>query len=457
MKRKESSFGKAFLKPFCFAKAFTENTSWKKRFALVEIAIVLCSVFLVALPVIAADQTTQKVSATEVTTTASEEDFVLEIYGNANEDDCIDMRDYTYTARIICWLEEETTFADANYDGRISVADMTQIGLIILGRESELTIVDSADRIVTIKKPIEGVVAADLIDGIRTFLKLDAEDKLVAINDFAMTYGFGPESCFPLSLLAPELEELPNVGSYESPDMELILSLEPDMVLAYGGGVADTTQESTGIPTICLGTSEALDFKWLRLAGYIMDEEERVEELISYANEEITKITDVTSDIPDDEKQTVYLAFWTFLTGDITYTPAEYAPVELAGGINVAEEGVPGPFGPTMLEVSKEQIIAWDPEIILLHGTYLTIEEVLSDPALQTVTAVKSGDVYCTIGYCLGWDPVTGVVETISMAKLFYPDKFADLDVEAECNEIFKGFYGVDGLYTWVVENVLTP
>ena len=33
-KGRESSFGKAFLKPFCFAKAFTENTSWKKRFVL---------------------------------------------------------------------------------------------------------------------------------------------------------------------------------------------------------------------------------------------------------------------------------------------------------------------------------------------------------------------------------------------------------------------------------------
>ncbi|MCK4736077.1 MAG: hypothetical protein KAT65_26720, partial [Methanophagales archaeon] len=76
-----------------------------KMLAMLEIAIVLCSVFLVALPCIAADQKqeTQKVSASEVTTTASEDDFVLEIYGNANEDECIDMRDYTYAARIICW------------------------------------------------------------------------------------------------------------------------------------------------------------------------------------------------------------------------------------------------------------------------------------------------------------------------------------------------------------------
>ena len=41
----------------------------------------------------------------------------LKIYGNANEDDTIDMRDFTYPARIICWLEEPAALADVNFDG----------------------------------------------------------------------------------------------------------------------------------------------------------------------------------------------------------------------------------------------------------------------------------------------------------------------------------------------------
>ena len=59
-----------------------------KTIALVGIAVVLCSVLLVAtLPAtaIAAEQTTQKVSASTITA-ASEDDYVLDIYGNANED-----------------------------------------------------------------------------------------------------------------------------------------------------------------------------------------------------------------------------------------------------------------------------------------------------------------------------------------------------------------------------------
>jgi iron complex transport system substrate-binding protein len=66
--------------------------------------------------------------------------------------------DLTFTARIICRLEEKTTLADANYDGRVSVLDMTQIGLTILGREKKLTVVDSNDRIVTLDMPIERII-----------------------------------------------------------------------------------------------------------------------------------------------------------------------------------------------------------------------------------------------------------------------------------------------------------
>ncbi|MCK4735658.1 MAG: hypothetical protein KAT65_24600, partial [Methanophagales archaeon] len=54
-----------------------------KVIALLEIAVVLCSVFIVAIPAIAA---MQEVSASEVIT-ASKDDYVLGVCGNANEDD----------------------------------------------------------------------------------------------------------------------------------------------------------------------------------------------------------------------------------------------------------------------------------------------------------------------------------------------------------------------------------
>ncbi|RLG30151.1 hypothetical protein DRN97_10940 [Methanosarcinales archaeon] len=51
-----------------------------KKMVLLEIVVVLCLLFLEVLPVIAAEQEMQKVSASEI---KASEDFVLGIYGNA--------------------------------------------------------------------------------------------------------------------------------------------------------------------------------------------------------------------------------------------------------------------------------------------------------------------------------------------------------------------------------------
>jgi len=43
-------------------------------------------------------------------------DYTLGIFGNANEDDTIDLEDVEYTPRIILGLIDQTQLADAEYD-----------------------------------------------------------------------------------------------------------------------------------------------------------------------------------------------------------------------------------------------------------------------------------------------------------------------------------------------------
>ena len=126
-----------------------------KKMVLLEIVVVLCLLFLEALPVIAAEQEMQKVSASEV---KASEDFVLGIYGNANEDDTIDMRDVTYIKLVIFRKKPETALCDANYDGRVSMLDVVQTKLIIVGKEGELTFVDSEGEAKTIDMPVNSVI-----------------------------------------------------------------------------------------------------------------------------------------------------------------------------------------------------------------------------------------------------------------------------------------------------------
>ena len=381
------------------------------------------------------------------------------IYGNANEDDVLDMRDVTYLKLVIFGKKPATDFADANYDGKISMLDIGQTKLIILGKEKQLTLVDQADRTVTVPRPIERIVLVGMLNSLRTLVQLDAADKIVATSTVAGSIYDDPgrsKYFSPLHRAAPELGELPRID-YRDPSLEVILTLKPDVILSYGAySDPDAIQEGTGIPTICSGKSAGgdLSFEQHRLIGKVVEREKEAEELISYVNEKLDELTEVTSGIPDREKPKVYVAH---LGGgapkDITTVMVRYDPVEIAGGMNVAKECV----GESSVEVSKEQIIAWNPDIIVM-GSYPTKphkypkENVISDPILQTVNAVKNETVYYTKGCMIGWDPATVTTEAFYFAKLFHPEEFDDFDVEDECNEILERFYGVDDLYTEMVE-----
>ena len=383
------------------------------------------------------------------------------IYGNANEDDVLDMRDVTYIKLVIFGKKPATTFADANYDGKISMLDIGQTKLIILGKEKKLTLVDQADRTVTVPRPIERIVLVGMLNSLRTLVQLDAADKIVATSTVA---GFiyddpGRSKYFsPLHRAAPELGELPRID-YRDPSLEVILTLKPDVILSYGAySNPDAIQEGTGISTICSGKSAGgdLSFEQHRLLGKVVEREKEAEELISYVNEKLDELRDVTSEMSDSEKPKVLVVHLGGggATPDITSVMARYDPVEIAGGINVAEECI---GEPSSVVVSKEYIIAWNPDIVLMGSSpskehSYSIEDVLSDPDLQTLNAVNNKKVYYAKGCMIGWDPATVTAEAFYFAKLFHPDEFADLDVEEECNEILERFYGVDGLYTEMVE-----
>jgi iron complex transport system substrate-binding protein len=269
----------------------------EKRF--VEIAIVFCLLFLVALPSIAAAQ----------------EDKTLDIYGNANEDDIIDMRDLTFTARMILRLEDETELADANYDGRISVADMTQIGLIILGRESKLTLVDSADRIVTVNKPVDKIVVCDSLNSEAISL-LGAWDRVVG-RDYYTTD----------EILFPGASDLPVITGPMSVDIvpELIFELEPDVFLSFYSpfheGITDMLEPEISVVFANFENPATL-VENIRKLRYVLNTEEKGEEFIAFYEGVVNDITEKTAGLSEEDKPQVYV--WPFNWTDIAWNYSGY-------------------------------------------------------------------------------------------------------------------------------------
>jgi iron complex transport system substrate-binding protein len=420
----------------------------KKMIALLEIAIVLCSVFLVAIPAIAADQTTQK-----AITTASEDDYVLGIYGNANEDDTIDMGDVVYIKLAIFGKKPKTELCDAKYDGLVNVLDVIQTKLIILGKEKEITIEDTAGEAVTIHKPVKRMAffGACLVlpDTIKA---LNAEDKVVGVGHRLITK-------YPVYF--PELSKLPCIGKRGSPDYEAILNLKPDILIIVTRGGKVVEEKLPGVTVISLPLMVGADpMKFVETVtklGYILDAKEEAEEYLNWREGWLNDIEPRIAGLSGDEKQQVVaLDTWKQFRAFTRYS-SNHMRIVTAGGKNIAEElEVVG--GTSLVSVDPEWIIVQNPDIILIHIWEWGIhgygvddtsemkarrEAFMNRPEFANVIAVKTGRVYLhsrDILYGAGG----GVACAAYFAKWFYPDLFEDIDPQAIHQEYLTEFQGLD-------------
>ena len=430
-----------------------------KIVALLEIAIVLCSLFLVALPVtaIAAEQNQemQKVSASEVTTTS--EDETLDIYGNANEDDTIDMRDLTYVKLIFFGKKPETELADAKYDGKINPLDFIQIKLIIVGKEKEITIVDANGDVETIRKPVERIVVLykDSPEVLRT---LSAMDKIVGVGSYIKQYDY---------VFFPEISKLPGVGLPWYPDYEAILTLYPDVLLTFSSETETYKEKLPGVTVLFLGlympdliNPEQSQYRdGVRKLGYILDKREEAEEFTNWRDGWLNTIKSRTEGLSEDEKLRVFNTRYYIPTGPLSICCTGYKLHQMtvtAGGKDIAE----GAYDcGSYTEVDTEWLIEQNPEIIVVqlyyeetdHGyntddtseTAAAREYIMNLPVLANSNAVKNEHVYMMAGnFRNGGDGC--ILGTAYMAKLLQPDLFEDLDPRAIHQEYLDRFQHFD-------------
>jgi iron complex transport system substrate-binding protein len=383
-------------------------------------------------------------------------------------DDTIDEDDIEYARGIIEGTNKETELSDADYDGDVDEDDVAQIELIMRGEEKELTLIDMAGRIVTIPRPIERVVSTSL-GTTRIIIALDGCDRLKGSEiDSSGNGDWAGASCVGEHQFAcgGAITDVVDIG-WGGTKVETIAELEPDVIFGSSSD-ADALQDKIGAPVVVSSPSRTENMtimeQWsqqIRFAGIVLGRDAEAEDLISFMEEKLAMVTDISSHIDDAEKPRVYFAARAGShTYDIVTTTGYYDPIELAGGINVAREDA---VSTSEFTISKEQIVIWDPDIILLKGhksnppleNQYTIEMALSDPVFQdgSVGAVESSAVYYCMATCRGYPIQRYIIETMYLAKIFHPEEFADLDLEKEGNEILEKFTHEEDLFSWLADD----
>jgi iron complex transport system substrate-binding protein len=357
---------------------------------------------------------------------------------------------------IFCWLNCGLLSCVGDKDKAIP-------GAAISGSEELQLLTDCAGRKVMVKKHNKRIVDLTYLDGTRVLVELQAHDLLVGMSDMSKRV-FKPAGMVKnfyvlVAKVAPELKEVINVGDHKEPNIETILSLKPDVILI---GVeqkeyADTLQKQIAVPVVCVGSNGAFNYEVFEVIGKIVNQEARARELIRFSKKKISLVSAYTSRLPQHKKPRIF--FWVRPQIGDPHTNGHYDAFSCAGAINIAASG--SVSHEVIYDVTREQIVAWDPDYIFVHSPFLrpvkgwhTIESVKNDKLIKNTRAVKSNHVYPTRGHMQGWDIASETAEVFYLAKLLHPVLFATLDVEKHGNEILRKFYGVDKLYTDMSRNL---
>ena len=378
---------------------------------------------------------------------AAASDYTLGIFGNANEDDTINMQDVTYTELIILEYRDQTELADAKYDGKINMQDVTQIELVILGKEKELTLIDAADRAVTVNKPIEGGIISFGTYTPEILRILGEEDKIVAVNKYVKSN----------EVYFPKLSKLPSIGSSYSPDLEVVASLNPELVLAWTtkteriAALVEIVPDDCSVVSLMFYRPEDMVEETEKLAYILGKRDEAKYYIDDFHNEYVDLIKARTEGLSDEGRPNVYIEgdrgdkYNTWAAGS-----AANGFIEIAGGRNIFAD-TPGAGSIT---VDPEEVVEKNPDIIIRYIDAADAgyevddpskmealrETVMNRPELANVNAVNNGAVYV-----MDKDPIYGPDYPIAIAywaKWSHPDLFEDLDPQA----IHQQYIDIQGL-----------
>jgi len=223
---------------------------------------------------------------------------------------------------------------------------------------------------------------------------------------------------------------------------EDLVAKSPDVVFMTVGDPSVAKVKSLGIPVVQLNFT---NFDQMKASIYLTaqvlggDAPNRAEKYNSYLNSTIQSITAKTSKLPDDKKPKVlHVESITPLEVDGGNTIIDQW-INIAGGINVASS-VKG----NMKIVSMEQIIAWNPDVIILgangvNGKTATVLEITSNSHWANIAAVKNAKVFQNPTGCYLWDRYSPeeVLQLQWAAKTLHPGLFKNLDLV----QITKDYY----------------
>lgn len=289
---------------------------------------------------------------------------------------------------------------------------------------------DKLGRTVTIRTPVKRAV---LLTGADLLAVTGAWNRVVGISKVAR------EDNDLLKAAKPDLPALiPSVGNNNSVNTEALLKLKPDLVLSWSSN-PDYVRflAGKGFPVLAV-YPESIDelYAVMRLQGRLFGREKKIEAAIGRMEKMFALIRKRMASVPPAQRKK---ALW-----------ISSKPTTVTGGISVNNDllsrvgltNLGGGIRDHSRDVSQEQIMAWNPDVLFIWGRApYAVDDMLANPQWRHIRAVRERMVFKAPKWDT-WSPRLAPL-ALWMAATVYPQQFRDIDVNKTIDRFYRDVFGV--------------
>lgn len=219
----------------------------------------------------------------------------------------------------------------------------------------------------------------------------------------------------------PEAVDKPKVGEFSTVDLEQIVGLESDLVLAtsiHAAEIAPALQDRGIVVFVADPQTVSGVMETILIIGQITGQEETADLLVTQMQKRIDAVQESIEDAPRPK------VFWELGPELFTAGPGSFINdlIVLAGGENVA-----GDADTQWPQLSVEAIILKDPDVIILadHNYGQTVEMVKERPGWEEINAVSENRIIELTDDDITSRPGPRVVEGLEfVARALHPNRF---------------------------------
>jgi iron complex transport system substrate-binding protein len=289
---------------------------------------------------------------------------------------------------------------------------------------------------------------------LRLIVYLNAHEKVAGVEDMEKLNPGGR----PYWIAHPQLEKLPRIGPggpasiNKKPDLEAVLSVHPDLIFMTQADIslANEVQKQLNIPIVMLtygafATFDEQIYDSLRLAGKILNRDKRAQDIIQFIESARNELQEKSKGFQESEKPGVFVGGIGFRGAfGLESTEKNYIPLKWANARNIVENLPASEASHIFLD--KEKLLSLNPDVIFIDGggLKLVVQDIAKKPEYyKALKAFQNKQVYTLLPFNFYTTNVeTALADAYAIAKILYPQAFADIDPEKKADEIYTFMVG---------------